>query len=574
MSKKCQYRLNILNILEAACAQWTGPGQAGARKEDDDMLNDDNKYARELLSKFVSLAESLDFSKAVAMHFGGESSEERTSLTQAWNDAVEDADGSACTSLADKLELLDCPSVREGLLHPLSVALLAFRLGGPINAANTAYAHVWKLPELDMSEEQSFHMEGDSGDFFEDHRITIVWETQHGEAKSASGKHHIFLTGDATPQRLQILSSVEDRDNAPMTIIYDSKSAALSYDGPDPGAVRKSITLDFHLNTVADDDIQLLSTQYDQMDLKELTLAKLLTSFPGVNYAALFHTLLFEPKSLNAIVAKLSTLEISKPEPPPDSAGHSLNQAFEAYRRENLARIPPTIKRMETDILITGMYGAPAVFLERLCVKACRSIHLPIGRNLFPQTPLEENIECARKFIRDLPRSIVENRLAEYAPTLFGQYRRLDLMSTMTLHRTGTLIGQRCLELISKGFVDADCLLPSIAALAPTFGKALNGPKEIEIVQEPWVDDHDLDVYGTRCLYLFWCTDWLVCYLKNPEEGPFMLADSDKALEDTRRMRPAIEDAARSLLRNWVAWGLLVEALPRGGFTVRQPRGV
>ncbi|CAO2653243.1 Nn.00g026540.m01.CDS01 [Neocucurbitaria sp. VM-36] len=563
----------MLKVLGAACNGSTSTKQANDSAEDADLMMANDEPAEKLIEKFISLAETLEFSKAVALRFGSAASEQGASLTRAWNDALEDAEETARMSFARRMELLDSPSVREGLVHPLSVALLAYHLGGPINAANTACGHIWKLPKLPVTEELSFHKEGDNGDFFEGCRITLVWETQHGEMKSASGKHHVFLTGDATPRPLRTMNTVDGNDTAPLSIIYDSKSAALYYDCPDPEAIRHSVTVEFHLNTILDDDIQLLSAQCEQKDFEELTLTKLVTKFPIANYSALFHHLLFNTESLNAIAAKLSTLDISRPEPLPHTCKHPIKEAFEGYKKENWARVPPTIKSMEADVRISGTYSAPARFLDRLCIKACRSVHLPIGLDLFPQTTLEGNIESARKSIRDLPSECVEMRLVEYGPALLVQYTSLDLLSTMDLHRLATLIGRRCLELISMGFVDAVCNLPSIAALAPTLGKALNGPIEIQVSQEPWVDESDLQVYGTRCLYLFWCADWLVCYLEKPDEGPFMLVDIKKDIDALRTMRADVHNVSQLLLRNWVAWGLFVEGLPKGGFFVRRPTG-
>ncbi|KAF1842974.1 uncharacterized protein K460DRAFT_367892 [Cucurbitaria berberidis CBS 394.84] len=398
----------------------------------------------------------------------------------------------------------------------------------------------------------------------------MVWETQEEQATSASGKHHIFLTGDATPRPLEILNPTQAKDNAPVTIIYDSRSAALYYDCPEPEAVRNSVTLDFHLNTITDSDIQLLSASSEEMELEEITLTKLLTSFPVVDYTTRFHRLLFDTESLNAIVAKLATIDVPTPQPVPNTS-KPLLERFEIYKRENWARVPPLIKSIENDIPISGTYSSAGNFLDTLIMKARRDVHLPIGMNLFPQTPLAENRECARKLVRDLPGEFVEDRLMNYASTLTVSYTSLDLLSTLDLHKIATQIERRCLEIIVKGFVDNACHIPSIAALASAFGSALNGSKEIHVAPEPWVDDSDMQVYRTRCLYLFWCADWLVCYLGKPEMGPFMVIDGESIKEGLVRVRAEIGRAAQLLLRNWAAWSMFVEGLPKGGFFVRRP---
>jgi hypothetical protein len=98
------------------------------------------------------------------------------------------------------------------------------------------------------------------------------------------------------------------------------------------------------------------------------------------------------------------------------------------------------------------------------------------------------------------------------------------------------MLEQRCLELIGVGFVDDGGHLPSIAALAAAFGEAMNGLKQIQLELEPWVEGADLQVFRTRCLYLFWCAEWLVCYLVKPTPGPYMMINAEKATDGLRRM--------------------------------------
>ena len=87
----------------------------------------------------------------------------------------------------------------------------------------------------------------------------MVWETRDGKTRGPSGNHSVFLTGETQPQQL-VAVSAQDQDHtySPVTILYDSSGAALYYDCQDLDAVRKSISLDFHLNVITDNDIQLM----------------------------------------------------------------------------------------------------------------------------------------------------------------------------------------------------------------------------------------------------------------------------------------------------------------------------
>jgi hypothetical protein len=143
-----------------------------------------------------------------------------------------------------------------------------------------------------------------------------------------------------------------------------------------------------------------------------------------------------------------------------------------------------------------------------------------------------------------------------------------DLISTSSLRGIGYRIEVTCSELVGVGFVDKASLLPAIGSLASKLGAVLDGTKEVSVSAEPWVTDGDLQVFRTRCLYLFWCADWLARYLASPEKGTLMIRDVSE--NEMIEMREEATRVARWLLRNWVAWGLFVEELPIGGFTVRR----
>ncbi|KAH7382299.1 hypothetical protein BKA66DRAFT_530502 [Pyrenochaeta sp. MPI-SDFR-AT-0127] len=569
-----QYRLNFLNTLRAKAQSWL-VGLRESTLNDSDFITSDPKYADQLVEKFVSLAEILDCSKALSIRLGNEAANDK-SLVQAWNSALKYTDGHGYPSFAHSMELLKLPSVHGGILHPISVALLAYNIGGPLNGSNTAFTHRWTLPGGSAPQIQGFHIEGDCGDIFDGYRLTLVWEISDGQIKNLSGTHHIFLAGDATPRPLQVISKAgETQPFSPLTIIYDSKNAALCYDCPEPEAIRNSVSLDLHLNTIGDDDLQLLSNSHDGVGPQDISLMELITEFPISGYSTHFHRLLFEPKSLHNMLATLSTLDIPMPQTTSDNSQQLLEQRFENFQRDSWTHTPSSIKGMEFDITLSGPYNSPAGFLDSLCVKARRDVHLPIGMDLFPQTALDENRECARKLVRDLPANFIAIRLAYYAPTLLQtSYTSYDLLSTTSLHCLAKSVERRCFELMGAGFIDAASHLPSVAALLTAFGNAINGPKEVQVTSEPWVDDTDLQIYRRRCLYLFWCADWLLCYLGKPEIGPFMVINIEQARQDLHKVWAEVGHAARLLLRNWVAWAMFVECLPLGGFTVRRPAGV
>ncbi len=207
--------------------------------------------------------------------------------------------------------------------------------------------------------------------------------------------------------------------------------------------------------------------------------------------------------------------------------------------------------------------------MEKVCLKACRDVHLPIGINIAPQSPIDEQREYARKYIRDQPVGSAHCKLAQYARILITRaYTSADLLPTSGIRAIGQRLETRCLELTSAGFIDPAFLLPAIGSFSSTLGNVLDGIKEISVSTEPWLTDSDLQIFRTRCIYLFWSADWLARYLARPHKGPMMVRDVQE--EEIVKLGEEAGYMAQALLRNWVAWGLFVEGLPQGGFVIRR----
>ncbi|KAF2850130.1 hypothetical protein T440DRAFT_451244 [Plenodomus tracheiphilus IPT5] len=533
--------------------------------------------ATHLVQSFIKLATTLADSKALAFPLKIETAAEDShaevrSLEVEWDSHPFSFsnDKSANTQTTVPHHLL------ESVTHPLSIALLAYHFGGPVNAAHSARKHTWRCGPSSGASTPDFHVEGGVDGVFKDVRVTVVWEEQGPTLVGPTGKHDVFLTGDATPLPLAISKSIHDQDlHLPLNIIYNHGDATLYYDCQDPTVVRNSVSLDFHLNAVTTDTFQLLSVVPDQQDIDKLTLTALVTRFPVANYTARFQSLLYGKDAVAAILRKLASLHMPVVAPPVyDQSDHAITSRFQDYNNNNVQHIPFVISSRPSDIPLAGVYRSPVSFLDSICAKALRDIHRPIGHNLFPQNIIDQKREDARKFIRDLPEELISSQLANYANMLILiPYTSSDLLTTLSLHNLAANMERRCLELVAFGFVDPIVDMSSIAALASAFGAALNGLKEIHVNHEPWIEEADLMMFRTRCLYLFWCVDWFVCYLVNPMEGPFMMLDAQKLSGHLSTVRQEMAQTAHLLLRNWVAWGMFMEGLPQGGFFVRQSAG-
>jgi hypothetical protein len=553
---KKQYRDNLAQDLHKAFAKKGG--------------------STALINKFLVLAHTLEHSQAIGLPT------DQASNLRGQGTGADDWLAATQNVFADGSKLLDRSSpllrhiaTRAGITHPLIIALLAFRLGGPVNAANTTYAHQWKLPEQSQSamHAQNFNMEGDRSDFFDEHRVTLVWQEREGQSEQLSGNHSVFRSGEANTWQPLTMASLREELEAGvgLTIVYDARNAALVYECQEEKVARRSINLDFHLHTTPEDMLALHSISgHDGPPSAGSTFFDLLTKAPTPNYRINFDHHLYHPVRIQAIMQMLSKVDV--PAPPPRWSSHAkLIQRIQAYRQENQSHIPPAVIRMEQDVRASGTYYSLPEFLERVAMKARRDVHLPIGCDLFPYDPIDDTREFMRKYFRDMSDHMVSKRLTEYTTTLIpASYSPQDLLSTAQLQSLAEETETKAHELTANGYVSTDNRLASIPFFVRALSKSLNGKKELEVSADPSFDATDFHIYRTKCLYLFWCADFVVDYLGRPLEGQFMIARLDNGRASVLRNRA--EFVARCLLRNWVAWGTFVEGLPAGKFTVRAPK--
>jgi hypothetical protein len=521
----------------------------------------------QLMEKFVRLAESLESTKAIALPFR----DRDNTLATKWSDKIKSINSSK-PALMDPTELLQCKQIEACLLHPLVIALLAYQMGGAINAANTLHSHQWKSAEGSVPELAHFYAEGDTKNIVDDHRITLVWEERGGRSTAVPGKHHIFTENQAKPQPLTpFLWIGEDGSACPMVIVYDSRNTALWYECQDTEAVRINIGLDFHVNTITDTELDLLSgVSQGARGPNELTLTRLITGFPMCqNYTWHFNRLLFDTSSCEMILLALESLEVPHGDPssPPEPSKSQLYQRFECWDADNLAHIPDFIREFPFNYPVSGVYETPASFINSLSYRMQQDAHFFIGVDLMPQTVADTEREHARKVIRGHTEEKTSQKLAMYMQSLtIDQYDRGSLLPPAQLQAFAGRIKATYLDLAARGYTDGSFMLVSLSSLSSALGRALNGPKEIDVTPKVRVTDEDLQIFRTRCLYLFWCADCLVRYLAKLREGPFMI--NRLTQEEMSYIWPETLHMTELLLRNWVAWGLFVETLPTGGFTV------
>jgi hypothetical protein len=241
----------------------------------------------------------------------------------------------------------------------------------------------------------------------------------------------------------------------------------------------------------------------------------------------------------------------------------------QAYLRETRAEIPTDISQLPHNICLSDTYPHPTAFLDRLYLKARRDLYLPLGWGIMPQTPIEEDREWARTRSATCPATWCA-RISQYAGEHTAvPFKEQDLLSVTELRFIATSIETHCLNLVGKGYVDNSCLLPSMSLFAAALCTILGSFKEAGSTPEPWVTALDLQIFRTRCMYLFWCADWLEIYYARAAPGPYMV-DNDEMEGALKTWRGEMAQMVQLLLRNWVACGFMIDSLPEWDLFVGQ----
>ncbi|KAF2703286.1 hypothetical protein K504DRAFT_418828 [Pleomassaria siparia CBS 279.74] len=443
-------------------------------------------------------------------------------------------------------------------------------MGGPINAGNSVHSHDWKN---EGGAAQLPYMEGDTGDIMDDYRLTFVWEQRGAATMKPSGDHHIFLSGDTMPRSLSVIGSTsDDKTGDGIAMIYSPKNVALYYECENTSATRSSISLDFHVGGIRNEDFEVfgISPPPTDTELETGTLGRLITNFPVHDYASHFHSLLFSPTSLNTILTALDTIRLPPLPPPLIIRTAALKTRYDAYQKDNIAHVPPSLSTARETPLLWNFVSVVA-FQHRLCLEMQFDLHRPLGTDLFPRSWADQHRECARTWMRGLPFEDINKHLTPYMSRLSqSPVTKESILSTRVLRWFAGYIERRCLELMSRGLENGNELLYSISALARAIGDAVDGAKEVDVVLEPWIDDTDLWIYRARCAYLFWCAEWAAGIMMLVKMNDNVDAEDSASVVEEKERRE-MRGVAVSLLGNWMAWAFVVEGLPARPFRVRKP---
>lgn len=245
-----------------------------------------------------------------------------------------------------------------------------------------------------------------------------------------------------------------------------------------------------------------------------------------------------------------------------------LERRYQEWQRDNIVRIPPSSEMREFQI--SGVYGNSDDSIRVVYNRAFQDIHLTFGMDMVPQSPADAKREHARKFIRNRPDLVIRQNILDYKQCLMTLYTSADLMTTEQICEHDRWLKMACFKLVGTGYVDERGLVTAIGSLSAILGDVVNGWKEYWVDDDPWVTAEDLVIFRVNSIYLFWCADWLARYLTHPQEGPAIISGPQRG--DCEFGKQKTVQMAKLPLRNWVAWSLFVESLPKGAFRVPAPK--
>lgn len=158
-------------------------------------------------------------------------------------------------------------------------------MAGAVNAANNIQYRTWKSRGTTADGIPDFLIEGDFCDVFDEHRLTLAWEVHDTRLTKPPGNLTLFQKGAKEGQPLTNFTTAYQKGPAgPVAVVYNSKDAALWYDCQDTRAIRRSISLDLDVNTITNEDLEILSpTSLTAGEAAGLTLWDLITRFPTPN---------------------------------------------------------------------------------------------------------------------------------------------------------------------------------------------------------------------------------------------------------------------------------------------------
>ncbi|KAK7415438.1 hypothetical protein QQX98_005889 [Neonectria punicea] len=469
-------------------------------------------------------------------------------------------------NLANGPEFIKNSEYNDAFVHPLLVALIAYRMGGALRIIDTRGKDT--EPMSANAQDNMLHI--DNTPFHDEYKVLVVWK--RGEAKGPSGQNFTYLPGTHqgnrnilvdksgmpfSTERENLFGSDEALDGLfafqekatgksptvieveypeqPLSILFAAGALVHHRYRTKHGDPRSCMTAAFHL---ASDNPGAL-VRGPHADKEPTTLVDFLIRHQGSGSDATFLDVL----STAAERVEVKIAELLSPSGTTtlvDTSSMTLSEEqLQAWRQTVVTAPSASSIKFSRDVYVSDALGFDKPHLIANLVSAMMYDKHGLLQLILYEDGRDETRKLSRKCIGEMRQDEITSRLAAWLPTLGEQaFTAKDIPDPAVLRDMAESISAAGTEKLKtlEGQSDSKAngvMLASLVRLISDLGEA------VERCERP-------ETYASTSLYLFWAADDIAAFLDS--------SSNQQALS-----------VAGVFLRNYVAFVLLLEAEQKAG---------
>ena len=490
----------------------------------------------EIAEKFLRLAENLDEDGAVVLAAILDSPDFQKLINEYTR--VMDTSGSqswlhSYVNMANHPEFLANRDFNAAFIHPLIIALVSYRIGGPVRVVDARGKDA--APISVLAQDNMLHI--DNTPFNDEYKLLLTWE--RGKPSGPKGQNFVFLPGthkgvrqcmvtdEGTPWSSENASifitadSIEElmrfqeqtygkravveltNDTKPLSTLFAAGSLVHHRHRTASGFARSCMILAFHR---ADDNPgQLVDGKHLPSSVKTDELAQLLFSTHGRGSEDRFLKALSKRMSdMKSMFERIDSMNIPTEVIAPTSRELS---ASDVAAWKEACTDAPTVesKKKEAYVVPLGQSMPRKEFIVRVGRMMTFDKHGPLDLILYPDAH-EEIRKWARNRIREKQPEDLMLQLQEHWGNIIVQPQEADLLTPVQLQQ------------IAYRLADMDVIFqPSEGETISATDATLSVKQLLRDLGEAIVRCENPTAFLSSSLFIFWATDMLASSSENPE---------------------------------------------------------
>ncbi|MBS0615498.1 MAG: hypothetical protein JSR58_02980 [Verrucomicrobia bacterium] len=545
-NKKNQYRAQLVAELETKWVKTLGP-----------------EKGKKMTQKFVELASHLDDNGALVLG-AILSSKDFQKLIEAYSSILVGSGSKswihAYVNLANHPDFLTNKEFNAAFMHPLLIALVSHRVGGPVRIVDVRGKDAEPISVL--AQDNMLHI--DNTPFNDEYKIILVWE--RGKPSGPKGQNFVFLPGThkgarqcmvgnegpwssenasifTTPESVEKVLTFQEsiygkravveltHDTKPLTTLFGAGSLVHHRHRTNEGLARSCMILAFH--RTEDNQGQLIDQKYVAKETDEL-FTLLLTDQRNKKEGAFIAALLEKTDEMADIMLALQTGTTDVEEIVP-SARELKGQEIEQWKK--VCTIAPTVeeKKSQASVVPLGKSMDHDTFVESIGNMMVYDKHGPLDLILYPDAH-EEIRKWARNQIREKNINLLKSQLQDTWSEAITTPSETDLLSPIELQK---LANELASIAVNKAKTNtAGALLQKGEKISPA--DAYRSVHQLLLnLGESIVRCEDRTAFLSTSLFIFWAADTLMRFEEKHDKQIKMLGSI--------------------LLKNYVATAVVVE---------------